>query len=196
MNSSATLSAPPAPAAELAAALRANREQTLTQLYAHTFPMLRRYVQQRGGSAQDAKDVFQDAVVVLYEQAVSGRLTLTASASTYLFSVSRNLWKQELSRRSRQPATPLSDDHTQLPDTAATDAAPPDVTDMVLQHLAQLTTKCRRMLVSFYYFQQPLEQIAAEHQYGSIRSATVQKFKCLERLRNAVRPVFRNAFTS
>jgi hypothetical protein len=40
--------------------------------------------------------------------------------------------------------------------------------------------------VQFYYFGQQLEQIAADHGYRTIRSATVQKFKCLERLRKAV----------
>ena len=191
-------SAPPilAPANELTVALRSNREQTLTRLYAQSFPAVRRYVQQRGGSAQDAKDVFQDAVVLFYEQAVSGRLTLTASASTYLFAVSRNRWKQELSRRNTQQTAPLTEDHTQLPEDPAADAATLDMAAVVLQQLAQLTAKCRSMLLSFYYFQQPLEQIAAEHQYSSVRSATVQKFKCLERLRNAVRPLLRDAFTS
>ncbi|MCA8833251.1 RNA polymerase sigma factor [Hymenobacter pini] len=197
MNCSVT-SAPPvsAPATELAAALRANREQTLTRLYAQSFPAVRRYVQQRGGSAQDAKDVFQDALVLFYEQAVSGQLQLSASASTYLFAVSRNRWKQELSRRTARRTSPLTEDHTQLPEAPAADASSPDMTAVVLQHLTQLTAKCRSMLLAFYYFQQPLEQIAAEHQYGSVRSATVQKFKCLERLRNAVRPLFRDTFAS
>lgn len=198
MNCSATLPAPPvaAPATELAAALRANREQTLTRLYAQSFPAVRRYVQQRGGSAQDARDIFQDALVVLYEQAVSGQLVLTASATTYLFAVSRNCWKQELSRRNRQPATPLADDHAQLPDTLTADPDTPDLATVVSRQLAQLTTKCRTILLAFYYFQQPLQQIAAEQQYGSVRSATVQKFKCLERLRNLVRPLFRDPFSS
>lgn len=56
------LSAPPAPA--LRQALLADRERALTQLYRQAFPAVRRLVQRQGGSAQDAQDVFQDALVV------------------------------------------------------------------------------------------------------------------------------------
>ncbi len=59
----------------------------------------------------------------------------------------------------------------------------------VLTYVEQLGEKCKSLLLAFYYSQQPLEQIATTHHYGSVRSATVQKFKCLERLRKAVRAV-------
>ena len=56
----------------------------------------------------------------------------------------------------------------------------------VLDYVERLGAKCKRVLLSFYYFQ-PLTQIAEANGYRSVRSATVQKFKCLERLRNSVR---------
>ena len=60
----------------------------------------------------------------------------------------------------------------------------------VLDYVEELGAKCKSILLAFYYFQQPLTQIAADHDYRSVRSATVQKFKCLERLRQSVRAVF------
>ena len=180
---------PPAPAdtaTRFRQALRADRENTLTQLYRQAFPAVRTYVQQHGGTAAEAKDVFQDAVVILYEKAVAGTLHLTAAPATYLLAVARNRWRQELARRRRRPHTALHDDHLQLPDPE------PEPTPLpVLDYVSQLSEKCRSILLSFYYFREPLEQIAATHAYRSVRSATVQKFKCLERLRNAVRQALR-----
>jgi RNA polymerase sigma factor (sigma-70 family) len=169
--------------------LQHDREATLTQLYRRTFPMVRRQVKQLGGTEQDAQDVFHDALVVFYEKAVGGTLVLTASASTYLVSISRNLWRQELSRRRRQPAVDWPEDMQAADDVAG--QATPDSEEAlsVLAYVEQLGEKCKSILLSFYYFQQPLEQIAATHQYRSVRSATVQKFKCLERLRKSVRAV-------
>jgi DNA-directed RNA polymerase specialized sigma24 family protein len=129
--------------------------------------------------------VFQDALVIFYEQAVGGSLILTAAASTYLVGISQNLWRHELRRRQRH--IDLNEAHTELPDTDA--AADTEASASVLSYVEQLGERCRNILLSFYYFQQPLEQIAATHQYSSVRSATVQKFKCLERLRQAVRTV-------
>jgi hypothetical protein len=60
----------------------------------------------------------------------------------------------------------------------------------VLDYVERLSEKCKRILLDFYYFQQPLAQITDRHGYSSVRSATVQKFKCLERLRQSVRAAF------
>ena len=181
------LSAPPAPA--LRQALLADRERALTQLYRQAFPAVRRLVQRQGGSAQDAQDVFQDALVVFYEQAVGGRLVLTAAASTYLVGIARHHWQHELRRRARLPHETLPDDAESLAAEAA--AASTEPTFAVLDYVERLGSKCRSMLLNFYYFQQPLTQIAEANGYRSVRSATVQKFKCLERLRASVRAAFR-----
>jgi RNA polymerase sigma factor (sigma-70 family) len=178
---------PTPPAEALRQSLLANREQALTQLYERAFPQVRRHVCRRGGSAQDAQDVFHDALVLLYEQAVGGTLVLTAAPSTYLVGISRNLWHHEQRRRARLPHEDLPDYLDQLP----ADATEPAESDLaLLDYVEQLSEKCKRMLLAFYYFQQPLGQITTTLGYGSVRSATVQKFKCLERLRQSVRAAF------
>lgn len=167
-------------------ALLTNREQTLTRLYQRTFPMVRRHVLRHGGAEQDAKDVFHDGLVVFYEKTVAGTLHLSAAPSTYLVAVCRNLWHRELARRNRYRPTELTDENTaQL--FAEPEISVPQDSISVLDYVAQLGAKCRSILLAFYYFQQPLDQIAAEHGFAGTRSATVQKFKCLERLRTAVR---------
>jgi RNA polymerase sigma factor (sigma-70 family) len=168
-------------------ALLADRAQALTRLYRQGFPPVRRHIGHRGGSPQDAQDVFQDALVILYEQATSGTLVLTASASTYLLSISRNLWHQELRRRARLPHEVLLAEWEPAAEETETLA---DSAFAVRDYVEQLGDKCKSLLLSFYYFQQPLTQLAETHGYRSVRSATVQKFKCLERLRHAVRDAF------
>lgn len=182
MNSFSTSSDP---AAAIHRALHTDREATLTRLYRRTFPLVRRLVLRHGGTEQDAQDVFQDALVIFYEKAVGGTLVLTASASTYLVSISRNLWRQELSRRNRNVSVEwTAEAEAQLADEPVVASAE---AFSVVEYVEKLGEKCKSILLSFYYFQQPLEQIAATHHYRSVRSATVQKFKCLERLRKSVR---------
>ena len=177
------------PAQTLRAALLANRERALTQLYRQAFPAVRRLVQRQGGSAQDAQDVFQDALVVFYEQAVGGTLELTAAPSTYLISIVRHRWQHELRRRARLPHEPLPAEGEAF---AAEEPEAAEETGFALRdYVERLGAKCRDMLLNFYYFQQPLAQIAETNGYRSVRSATVQKFKCLERLRASVRAAFR-----
>lgn len=190
----ALMTAAPTSSASFAAdalrqALLADRAQALTRLYCQGFPPVRRYIGRRGGSAQDAQDVFQDALVILYEQATGGTLVLTAAASTYLLSISRNLWHRELRRRARLPHEALPPEWEPAAGEEAEALAEPAFA--VRDYVEQLGEKCKSLLLSFYYFQQPLTQLAETHGYRSVRSATVQKFKCLERLRHAVRDAFR-----
>lgn len=175
----------PSPAIALRHTLLTNREQALTLLYRQAFPAVRRHIRRHGGSEEDAQDVFQDALIIFYEQAVGETLMLTAAPSTYLVSISRNLWHHEQRRRARLP-------HESLPDNLEPLAAeePEEPGFAVLDYVERLGAKCKHVLLSFYYFQQPLTQIAEANGYRSVRSATVQKFKCLERLRNSVRKAF------
>ena len=160
-------------------ALLNDRKQTLERVYAKVYPMALHYVKEHGGSAEDAKDVFQEALIRFYEKAIHGRLVLTVSVSTYLMAVCKNLWRQELEKRSRLTRHP-SDSVWEEPKEETHSQA------QLMDFVAQLGDKCRDILVSFYYFGQRLDQIAARHGYQNIRTATVQKFKCLERLRKSV----------
>ena len=191
MTAFPTRYATPLTADGLRHALLANRTQALTWLYQQSFPPVRRYIMRQGGAAQDAQDIFQDALVLLYEQATGGTLVLTASVSTYLLGISRNLWRQELRRRARLPHAGFTDE---LAATLVAEAdAPAEPAIAVLDYVERLGEKCKSVLLGFYYFQQPLTQIAERQGYRSVRSATVQKFKCLERLRHAVRTAFETA---
>ncbi|MGA0556763.1 RNA polymerase sigma factor [Larkinella sp. VNQ87] len=165
------------------AALLTDRALTLERIYAETFPMVRHYVREHGGSDQDAKDVFQEAIITFYEQTVHENRVLTSSVRTYLMGICKNRWRQELTKRARK--SPLTATEA---DTVWTE--PEDDADRpplkLMTFVEQLGETCKSILVSFYYFGQHLEQIATQHGYRNVRTATVQKFKCLERLRKAV----------
>ncbi len=183
------------PADALRRALLADRARVLTALYADAFPLVRRYVRRHGGAAEDAQDVFHEALVIFYEKAVAGTLALTGPPGVYVAGIARNRWRRELERRQR--GAPLTDE---LADALTDDPGevPPAEGNQLtmIEYVERLGARCRDLLVSFYYFRQPLEQITRTHAYGSVRSATVQKYKCLERLRTAVRHLTRDHFTA
>ncbi|MFC5407763.1 RNA polymerase sigma factor [Larkinella bovis] len=164
-------------------ALMTDREQTLERIYARTYPMVRHYIREHGGTEEDAKDMFHEAMILFYEKTVHDQLTLTSSASTYLMGICKNLWRQQLDKPTGRVA--LTDAQAEIrweePDMGDRQ---PSLTLMTF--VDQLGQTCKSILVSFYYFGQRLEQIAAWHGYQNIRTATVQKYKCLERLRKAV----------
>jgi RNA polymerase sigma factor (sigma-70 family) len=173
----------PVAATDLRHNLTFNREQTLEKLYARAYPMVLHYVKQHQGTADDAKDVLQEAIILLFEKVMHGRLELSAAVTTYIMGICKNLWRKELEKRSRKQAWSV-DIEDNLWEEITTE---PETTALSLtNYVEKLGEKCKTILLSFYYFGQRMEQIAGQQGYSSIRSATVQKFKCLERLRKSL----------
>jgi RNA polymerase sigma factor (sigma-70 family) len=163
--------------------LLADREKTLERIYARTYPMVLHYIKQHSGTEEDAKDILQDAIILFYEKVMDDELTLTASVSTYLVGICKNLWKRELEKRNRQSSfTPETIAH--LSEDAAEIES--DQSLSLIAYVERLGEKCKEILVSFYYKSHKMDKIAADHGYRNLHTATVQKFKCLERLRKSL----------
>lgn len=163
--------------------LLTDRERTLEEIYARTYPMVRHYVREHGGTDEDAKDIFQEALIIYYEKTVNAQLTLTASVSTYLMGVCKNRWRQQQEKQARKVSLTETQSDAVWEEPGLEAELP---AKSLMTFVEQLGETCKSLLISFYYFGQRLDQIAEQHGYQTVRSATVQKYKCLERLRKAV----------
>lgn len=153
------------------------REKFFTQLYMDAFPAVARYIARRGGTLDDARDIFQDAAVIYYEQAAGKGLQLTRSTEAYLFGIARHLWSRR--QRSNGKLAEMQD--------GATDIIERKQTVDILKLVENTGKKCLELLHAFYYDRQGMAQIAAKFGFSGERSATVQKYKCLEKVRDLVK---------
>lgn len=156
------------------------REQLFISLYKSCFPAVARYVSKMGGSFDEAKDVFQDALLVYYEKQGAGAPELRAGGEAYLAGIARHLWL----RRFRQAGT--TSRWKPSADVAMEEALQPS-SARILHYLEQAGQKCMQLLRAFYYDKAGLDDIASEFGFSGTRSATVQKFKCLEKVREKVK---------
>ncbi|QNF34231.1 sigma-70 family RNA polymerase sigma factor [Adhaeribacter swui] len=164
-------------------AFTANREKALTQIYALTYPKVLHYVIQHEGQPADAQDLLQEAIIVFYEKVMQEQFQLTAQITTYLMGICKNLWHQELEKKQRQKNLTTAESNPVIEPVPEKSEQP--VLELIY-FVDQLGQKCRGILTSFYYFGQSMATIAEQNSYRTIRSATVQKFKCLERLRKSL----------
>jgi len=156
-----------------------NREKLFIALYKSVFPAVAKYLSKMGGTFDEAKDIFQDALVAWYEKAASDGFVLRSDEKAYLFGISKNLWLKK--HRHNTQYVPLdgfdaeSEDHGQVSDSK------------ILNFLKTAGKKCMDLLRSFYYDELPLNDIAETYGFSGVRSATVQKYKCLEKVRETVK---------
>ena len=87
-------------------------QYTFDELYEVEFPKIVRLVTKNSGTLDEAKDIFQDALVVLIEKAYRKELDLTCSIGTNLYSICRNIWLERL--RKVKNIISLNDSFSQL----------------------------------------------------------------------------------
>jgi len=170
--------------------------KALTALYKH-LPMVRTLIRGKGGSTEDAEDIFQEALIILCRRAVDPAFVLTAQLSTYLYSVCRFLWKDELRRRNHYPTqefdTGLSGAEVQELETLLENEQQAKLAEKVLNELGD---RCRELLLLFYKGGMKLKDIAAGMGYSSEATAKNQKYKCLEGARNRLKELKQHLLTA
>jgi RNA polymerase sigma factor (sigma-70 family) len=164
-----------------------NTDKALSALYKH-FPMIRKMIRSNGGNAEDAEDIFQDALIILCRKIKDTRFELTALLSTYLFSVCRYLWKDELKKRKHYTlqgfAIGLNASEENELDKIVEEETRSKLAEKVLNELGD---RCRELLLLFYNAGLKLKDIATRMGYSSESSAKNQKYKCLEGAKNRLK---------
>jgi RNA polymerase sigma factor (sigma-70 family) len=158
-------------------------------LYQHCKPELTGWIIQRGGNEADADDVFQDALVGFMLNVSQGK-SITTTACGYLFGIARNIWYKKLRKRGREDVlrNALQWDGTEHQDAIPVEEESRNLQDEIVQNCwAKLTERCQAILTD--YFQgEPFENIANKYGYKSAHTARMTKLRCLQSLRDCVRP--------
>jgi RNA polymerase sigma factor (sigma-70 family) len=161
-------------------------QNIFNDLYEFEFPKVVELVIQNSGTIDMAKDIFQDALVIFIEKVYAKKLDLTCTVSTYLYSICRFLWMDQLRQNKREK--PISDNSTYLiaDITIAGFDNSPDIYEKVNTAIESLGNPCKQLLESYYYKNLSWDEIATNLGYANSSSARNQKYKCLERIRKTV----------
>lgn len=158
------------------------------QIYSKHYPIITKWVRNNGGTEFDAADVYQEAMVILYEKAQLEDFRLTCKIGTYLFSISKNLWYKKINKSQKQPDSLSEPGYDEKMDWAYED-------DISLHKekenhfrqlgdaLDQLGEPCSSLLKAFYQQDKSMQEIALEFGYTNPDNAKTQKYKCLTRLK-------------
>lgn len=142
------------------------------------FSAVRKYVVQNSGTTDDAKDIFQDALIVLNEKVKQPDFELSANLTTYLFAIAKNKWLCELRKRNR-PLPEIQEEHL--------NEEQEEKFLLAEKALLKIGEKCQEILISFYVAKKTMEEIAKKFGFSGERSAKNQKYKCLEKAREIYR---------
>lgn len=141
-------------------------------------------VRQYNCSQEEAKDVYQTSVLILYENIVSRKLTtLTSSVKTYLFSIGKNKIREYKKGQNRLISEPNETMFETAPDETEQQELLEEQLKVAAQSLEELGNPCAQVLKHFYYDRLSMEEIAEKLNYKNKETAKNLKHKCLKRLR-------------
>ena len=163
--------------------LARNDKKAVETIYKENYNMVQSLIINNNGSADDAKDIFQEAMIVLYEKARSGTFELNCQIKTYVYSVSRRLWLKKLQQANRymevsdlEGVVPVEED---IEDHAKRNLE----FEMMEKAISSLGEPCRSLLDAYYMQKKNMQEIATDFGYTNAENAKNQKYKCLMRLK-------------
>lgn len=160
--------------------------KTINYIYKTWYPSVEKMVFKMNGSTDDAYDVFQDSVTILYEKAKSNNLSISCKLSTYLIAISKNVWLNKLAKRKKTSFTVLHEHHE---DEVSVEH---DINrffefernvEKLQTCFQQIGEPCNELLKAFYIHNKSMQEISDEFGYTNAENAKNQKYKCLMRLR-------------
>ncbi|WP_298237104.1 sigma-70 family RNA polymerase sigma factor [uncultured Algibacter sp.] len=159
-----------------------HREKAFSKLYS-LYPKIEALILSKGGNKQDASDVFQEALIVLNRNLEKSDFKLTSSFYTYLYSVSRFIWKDTQKKFSKQELHNFNDIeiehfHSVLEEKKY---------QLAERAFLELGERCRQLLQLFYYKAMSFKDIANMMQFKSEKIAKNQKYKCLTKAKDIYR---------
>jgi RNA polymerase sigma factor (sigma-70 family) len=162
--------------------IRNHESPVLEYVYDTYYPIIEGYIIHNQGSREQARDVFQEAMIVVYNRVKAGKLELTCKFGTYLYAICKNIWIQErkkyMLRAEKLKQQPL----------VVNDPGPADdpllqnhLTDLFNKHFGDLSEDCQKIL-SMYFNNFSVEDIRIAMNYKDLHHTADRKYRCKKSL--------------
>lgn len=170
--------------------LQRGDSQAIKKLYTLAYASCANMITSNNGSEDDARDTFQEALLVFIQKLQNPSFELTAQPKTYLYAVCRNLWLKQLQKRKKTQGKIQIDDPNNLIPLVHVDEieekkeieAKHELISEILEHM---NNDCKQLLISFYFKKIPLKDIAKIMDYSS-GFVKVKKKRCMDALKKKV----------
>jgi RNA polymerase sigma factor (sigma-70 family) len=159
-------------------------EPAILQLYQDHSEAAKAFIMSKGGTQQDADDIFQETIVSFIDSVQKKKFRQESEIRTFLISISKNLWYNEIRKRARAGRREIifEMDRDQ-PETEVIETIQyREMKQQLNQMLQDLGESCRKILELFYYENLSMKDIVAHLHYENEQVVRNKKYKCLNQL--------------
>jgi RNA polymerase sigma factor (sigma-70 family) len=159
-------------------------ETALDYIYKKNYKMMTRMIINNNGSEDEAKDIYQEAIVIFWQKAIRNDFELTSKISTFIYSICQNLWRKELERKSR-----LSNEIKEGKELNDFDQKERDA--IINECLNSLGETCRKVLMYYYFDNLSMQDIADKMGFANADTAKTKKYKCKKELDELIKSKYK-----
>ena len=161
-------------------------DRVLDYLYKDVLPKVRNYITMNSGDRQEADDIFQDAVMIMYKKLKTGEALEVQSVDAYMLFICKNLWinrAAKLSKNIRLDRLKPIEDNTVSVLESILDTEKNNAFEKLF---ALVGEKCKELLIMVLYNKKSMEEIAVKMQFTSANAAKTQHYRCKQKLSELV----------
>lgn len=170
-----------------------NEKDAIEAIYRENYSMIQSFILNNNGSVDDARDIFQESMIVLYEKAKLESFELNCKIKTYVYSVCRRLWLKKLQQLNRYTSNIEGIEDT-VPVEEELEDHEKRNNDFGLMEtsMSKIGEPCKSLLDAYYLQNKNMQTIAKEFGYTNADNAKTQKYKCLVRLKKLFFAQYKN----
>lgn len=163
-------------------------KDVLRYVYGEYYPTIQVLIFRNSGKDEDAEDIFQDTLMIIYQKVKNNDLKLECSFKTYFYSISRNLWLQKLDKNkiSGNPYTDI-ENFIELSDEFMYEIFDEENEKIKLlqKHFLNLSKDCIKVL-RLFLTKMPLKEIQEIMGFKTLKYTKTRKFLCKENLKKRI----------
>jgi RNA polymerase sigma factor (sigma-70 family) len=159
---------------------KGNDNSVLTYLYKEVFPKVKHYIKTNKGNEDEAKDIFQDAVLIFYKKVKTNTITEPLNVTAYICMISKNLWINRAKKMNRT---------TEIQDEDFRDAEEDLLSNIITEEkrtalsglLSQVGEECQKLMKYVVYDNRSMREIAELMGYSSENVAKTYHYRCKQK---------------
>jgi len=173
--------------------LALNDRAVIEAIYRDNYPMVQAFIINNNGNSDEARDIFQEAMIVVFEKAFAGSLELNCLLKTYIYSVCRRLWLKRLQQLQRYGSLIENVEETVSVEEDMEQHEKQNADFIMMENaMSKIGEPCKSLLDAYYIQKKNMQEIAVDFGYTNADNAKTQKYKCLVRLKKLFFAQYKN----
>ncbi len=165
----------------------------IEKIYRDHYTMVQSLVLNNNGSPDDAADIFQELMIVLFEKAKTGSFELHCQLKTFIYAVSRRLWLKKLNQQQRFTGPDkMIEEVVSVEEDLEVHEKRQQEFSIMESAMAKIGEPCKSLLEAYYVQKKQMQVIATDFGYTNADNAKTQKYKCLVRLKKLFFAQYKN----